>query len=176
MKNPLLPLAMFTNLGSPFDRFFMQGASRKAGEFRHSSPPTGEEAEIPDPPQSPGHQVTTKARQKHRDREGSLLLAPFGPVVLPFETHRLRFFVDLQDPVITDRDPAGVAGQIAHHRPGIAQGGTAENIPPRTRQARRCSSEVNPSGQTISFSPSTSSIFFKMIPRKIFDIALTAKR
>ena len=95
---------------------------------------SGQQAEVAHPPEAPGHQVTRKAPQERRPAHGHLLGSAFVPVVLVVETHRALLFIHSFDALVAHRDAARVAGQIPHHRTGVAQGRPAEDVPVAPRQ------------------------------------------
>lgn len=73
--------------------------------------------------------MTAETTQERRPRHRHFF--DFSPVfvVFPLETHGALFLIDALDPLVADRDAAGVTGEVAHHGPGVAQGRTAEDVP-----------------------------------------------
>ena len=122
---PAIRAGRAIRLGGPLGHVF-PGGSR---HFLQSLPGPRQPTVVTDATQSLRNQVTDKAPDKVFPRQRLLIATTTVLVVLPGKRHRPLLAVQLQNPLVAHRDPAGVARQIAHDRAGIAQGGFAVDVP-----------------------------------------------
>jgi len=109
--------------------FFPDGSLRCAGQFAVAAALAAEQAIGAHPAEAPWHEVAAETLQEDRTREGDVALAPAVAVVLGLEGDAAAFLIDRLDPGVAHGDATGVAGEIADHRPGIAQSRATEDVP-----------------------------------------------
>jgi len=109
---------------------------RRTGKLRDPALASAKQPVLTDSPESLRHQMAGETVDEGRAGKGHLAGLVAFTVVFPLETDGFVLLVDAGDALIANRDPAGVAGQITHDRPGVSQGRTAENIPSLPGQAQ----------------------------------------
>lgn len=108
---------------------FADGGLGRAFELAVSARFSGEKPEAAYATVALGHEVSSEAPQEGLAGQGDLLLGAAVAVVLGFKGDGALLLIDALDARVADGDTAGVAGEVANDCPGVAQRGTAEDVP-----------------------------------------------
>ena len=109
--------------------FFADGCLRRAFELAVSVRLSGEVSEAANSSVALGHEVSGKAPQEGLRGHGDVPLGTAVAVVLGFEGDGALLLINGLDAMVADGDAAGVAGEVAHDRAGVAERGTTEDVP-----------------------------------------------
>ena len=126
---PMVVTAALAGVQSGFDVVLSDAFRRCAGQLGDPPLLPAEQSVVADPPVTQWHEMSRETADEGRPRQSHLTGSCSVAVVLPFEADRFVLLVDTSDALVADRDPAGVAGQVTHHRTGVTQGLATENVP-----------------------------------------------